>query len=116
MSFGAAEGPLRDLLSSAGWHDAPVERLSIEERPKVLATPWPIAALASAALGAVGLAASRIHELRTDERRRVTFDTRSAELAMASSSYLLVDGKPAKFRDPFTGFYPSRRCGKLPCR
>lgn len=107
MSLGAAEGPLCDLLSSAGWHDAPVERLSIEERPKVLATPWPIAALASAALGAVGLAASRIHELRTGERRRVTLDTRSAELAMASSSYLLVDGKPAKFRDPFTGYYPA---------
>ena len=31
MSLGAAEGPLRDLLDAAGWHDAPVERLSLEE-------------------------------------------------------------------------------------
>ena len=105
MSLGAAERPLRSLLGSVGWEDAPIERLAIQERPKALATPWPIAALGSAALGAVGLAASRIHELRTGERSPVSLDTRAAELAMASSSYLLVDGKPAKFRDPFTGFY-----------
>lgn len=105
MSLGAAERPLRDLLATAGWQDAPIERLSIEERPKVLATTWPIAPLAAAALGAVGLAASRIRELRTGERLDISLDTREAELAMASSSYLLVDGKSAKFRDPFTGFY-----------
>lgn len=105
MSLGAAERPLRDLLATAGWQDAPIERLSIEERPKVLATPWPIAPLTAAALGAVGLAASRIRELRTGERLDISLDTREAELAMASSSYLLVDGKSARFRDPFTGFY-----------
>ena len=105
MSLGAAEGPLRDLLDTIGWDDAPVERLTIEERPKVLATSWPVAPLAAAVLGAVGLAASRIRELRTGKCPDVSLDTREAELAMASSSYLLVDGKPAKFRDPFTGFY-----------
>lgn len=105
MNLGAAERPLRDLLGAIGWDDAPVERLTIEERPKVLATPWPVAPLAAAVLGAVGLAASRIRELRTGERPRISLDMREAELAMASSSYLLVDGKPAKFRDPFTGFY-----------
>lgn len=105
MSLGAAERPLRDLLKATGWDDAPIERLTIEERPKVLATSWPIAPLAAAVLGAVGLAASRIRELRTGARPRVSLNMREAELAMASSSYLLVDGKPAKFRDPFTGFY-----------
>ena len=105
MSLGAAERPLRDLLEAVGWHDAPLDRLTIEERPRVLATSWPVAPLAAAVLGAVGLAASRIRELRTSARPHVRLDTREAELAMASSSYLLVDGKPAKFRDPFTGFY-----------
>ncbi|CAH0343163.1 CoA transferase [Rhizobium sp. CECT 9324] len=93
------------LLAEVGWSDAPLDRLLIETRPKVLATPWPIATMACMALGAVGLAASRIHELRTGERRTVHLDTRAAELAMASSSYLQVDGRPVKFRDPFTGFY-----------
>jgi crotonobetainyl-CoA:carnitine CoA-transferase CaiB-like acyl-CoA transferase len=93
------------LLAEAGWNDAPMDRLSIETRPKVLSTPWPIAPMACAALGAVGLAVSRIHEMRTGERRHVHLDTRAAELAMASSSYLQVGGRPAKFRDPFTGFY-----------
>ena len=105
MSLGAAERPLQDLLKAARWDDAPLERLTIEERPKALATSWPIAPLATAVLGAVGLAASRIRELKTGKCPHVSLDTREAELAMASSSYLLVDAKPAKFRDPFTGFY-----------
>jgi Predicted acyl-CoA transferases/carnitine dehydratase len=105
--LGRAEHPLHSLLSAVGWNDAPVERLTVEERPKVLATPWPIAPMAAAALGAVGLAASRILELRTGRPSMVGLDTRAAELAMASSSYLMLDGRPAKFRDPFTGFYPA---------
>lgn len=105
MTLGRVEHPLRSLLSAVGWSDAPVERLIVEERPKVLATPWPIAPMATAALGAVGLAVSRIQELRSGKASSVTVDTRAAEVAMASSSYLMVDGRPAKFRDPFTGFY-----------
>ncbi|CAD7031087.1 acyl-CoA transferase [Pseudorhizobium endolithicum] len=105
--LGRAGHPLHSLLSAVGWDDAPVDRLTIVERPKVLATPWPIAPMAAAALGAVGLAVSRILEIRTGRIAAVGLDTRAAELAMASSSYLMLDGRPAKFRDPFTGFYPA---------
>src|SRR5690606_41105470 len=70
-----------------------------------LASPWPITANAVAALAAVGLAASHLGELRGGRVADVTVRTFHAALSMASSSYLTVDGKPAKFRDPFTGFY-----------
>lgn len=99
---------LDSLLAAAGWQDAPLDRLSIAEHPPLLATPWPIAPMASAVLAAVGLAVSRIASLRGGHGPRVHVDSRSAELAMASSSHLLVDGKPARFRDPFTGFYRAR--------
>lgn len=96
---------LTGLLGSVEWNDAPLDRLDIIDDGVVLPTPWPITANAVAALAAVGLAASRFHELRSGEKRRVKISTRHAGLAMASSSYLQVDGKAAKFRDPFTGFY-----------
>src|SRR5690554_5309843 len=96
---------LAGLLGGIEWRDAPLDRLDIVDDGVALPTPWPVTANAVAALAAVGLAASRIHELRSGERRRVRIATRHAGLAMASSSYLQVAGKPAKFRDPFTGFY-----------
>ncbi|VVT03076.1 CoA transferase [Rhizobium sp. EC-SD404] len=96
---------LDDLFAMAGLEDLPLDRLTITERDKVLATAWPIAPIATATLAAVGLAASHIHERRTGEKLSVEMDTRSAEIAMASSSYLEVGGKNAKFRDPFTGLY-----------
>lgn len=96
---------LAELLDLTEFEDAPLDRLEIVERDKVLATPWPIAPIATATLAAVGLAASYIHERRTGEKPTVKIDTRAAEIAMASSSYLEIDGKNAKFRDPFTGLY-----------
>ncbi|KEQ08291.1 hypothetical protein GV67_00160 [Pseudorhizobium pelagicum] len=109
--LGFVERPLKSLLEAADWHDAPLERLTIEHFSPVLATAWPIAPMASAAIAAVGLAASRLHELRCGERHHIHLDTRCAELAMASSTYLLVDGQAAKFRDPFTGFYRAAEGG-----
>jgi crotonobetainyl-CoA:carnitine CoA-transferase CaiB-like acyl-CoA transferase len=100
-----AHAILTDLLALAGLEGLPLDRLTITERDKVLATAWPIAPIATATLAAVGLAASHIQEMRTGEKLSVEVDTRSAEIAMASSSYLEVGGKNAKFRDPFTGLY-----------
>jgi len=97
-----------ELCAQAGWADPPLERLALTVSPKVLATPWPIAPMAMAALGALGLAVSRLHELRGGAPQSVHLDSRAAEIAMASSSYLEVAGRNAKFRDPFTGFYAAR--------
>lgn len=104
----SVEAILEDLLRQAGWDDALLDRLHLEWDRKVLATPWPIAPMAMAVLAAVGLAASHIETLRTGKRPDVRLSSRAAELAMCSSSYLQRDGRNAKFRDPFTGFYPAR--------
>lgn len=96
---------LRDLLSGIGFDDAPLDRLEIVDDGNALPTPWPITANAVAALAAVGLAASRLGELRSGVATPVSVSTYHAGLSMACSSYLTVDGKSAKFRDPFTGFY-----------
>ena len=96
---------LDELLAAVGFEDAPLNRLTIIDDGNALPSPWPITANAVAALAAVGLAASRFGELRGGRAADVTVRTFHAGLSMASSSYLTVDGKPAKFRDPFTGFY-----------
>lgn len=96
---------LEALLAGVGWDDAPLDRLEIVDSGIALATDWPVTANAVAALSAVGLAASALEERRSGERRPIRIDTRQAGLAMASSSYLTVNGENAKFRDPFTGFY-----------
>ncbi|MDT0683654.1 CoA transferase [Roseicyclus sp. F158] len=96
---------LDSLLEVVDWPDAPLDRLEILDTGLALATDWPVTANAVAALAAVGLAASALHETWTGERRPVRIDTRAAGLAMASSSFLQIDGRSAKFRDPFTGFY-----------
>lgn len=96
---------LQDLLSSIGFDDAPLDRLRIIDDGIALPTPWPVTANAVAALAAVGLAASRLGELRNGVATPVSVSTHHAGLAMVCSSYLTADGKSAKFRDPFTGFY-----------
>lgn len=93
------------LLAGFGLSDIPRERLEIIDDGIALPTPWPVTANAVATLAAVGLAASHLHELRGGAPSPVIIRTRHAGLVMASSSYLLIDGQAAKFRDPFTGFY-----------
>lgn len=96
---------LDDVLAGADFQDAPLDRLEIVDDGVALPTPWPVTANAVGALAAVGLAASRLSQMRTGTATPVRISTFHAGLTMACSSYLQVDGKPAKFRDPFTGFY-----------
>jgi crotonobetainyl-CoA:carnitine CoA-transferase CaiB-like acyl-CoA transferase len=96
---------LSALLAAIGFDDAPLDRIEIVDDGVALPTPWPITANAVATLAAVGLASSRLMELRTGERPEVAISTFHAGLTMANSSYIGVNGKGAKFRDPFTGFY-----------
>ncbi|MET3923914.1 CoA transferase [Devosia sp. 2618] len=96
---------LSRLLADMGFEDAPLELLEITDDGVALPTHWPITANAVAVLAAVGLAAARLSQLRLGVANPVKVGTHHAGLTMANSSYLLVDGRPAKFRDPFTGFY-----------
>lgn len=97
---------LRDLLTQTGFTDAQLNRVRIHDDGLALATPFPITACAVAALGAVGLAAARLAELHGGTPADIEISTRRAGLAMANSTYLRLGGANAKFRDPFTGFYP----------
>jgi crotonobetainyl-CoA:carnitine CoA-transferase CaiB-like acyl-CoA transferase len=62
----------------------------------------------AAALGALGLAAARLWQLRGGREQRVAVDLRAAAASLRSARYLRIDGKPPPFWDPLSGFYPVR--------
>ena len=99
---------LRSILDSAGWRDAPLSALQITPSPNMLPTSLPIGTLASAALGATGLAAAALWQLRNGTLQQVGVDTRAATLAMTSATYLRVNGEAVKSWDPITGYYRVR--------
>jgi crotonobetainyl-CoA:carnitine CoA-transferase CaiB-like acyl-CoA transferase len=75
----------------------------------VLRTPYRVGTAGSAALGAVGLAASELWFLRAGRRQHVAVDVRAAAAALKSGAYLRIDGKPPPAPwDPMSGFYPVR--------
>ena len=99
---------LRSILDSAGWRDAPLSALQIAPSANMLPTSLPIGTLASAALGATGLAAAALWQLRGGTLQQVGVDTRAATLAMTSATYLRVNGEAVKSWDPITGYYRVR--------
>lgn len=96
---------LTSLLDAVGWSDAPRVRLTVEPAPTLIASPLPIADLASAALGAVGLAAAEIDRRRAGREQFVSVDRTAASLAMASSDYFRVEPGGGKRWDPVTGYH-----------
>ena len=99
---------LRSILDSSGWRNAPLSALQITPFPNMLPTSLPIGALAGAALGATGLAAAALWQLRSGTLQQVGVDTRAATLAMTSATYLRVNGEAVKSWDPITGYYRVR--------
>jgi hypothetical protein len=94
---------LKSILDCVGWHDAPLDALQVTPSPNVLPTDLPIGPLASAALGATGLAAVALWQSRSSKRQAVGVDMRAATLAMTSATYLRVNGQAVKSWDPITG-------------
>jgi crotonobetainyl-CoA:carnitine CoA-transferase CaiB-like acyl-CoA transferase len=74
----------------------------------VFATPWKVATAGSAALGAVGLAASDLWRLKTGKSQSVTIDRHAAAASLRSNTYVLQDGKKPVSWDPLAGHYPTR--------
>lgn len=107
MSTGARIA-LSNILDVVRWKDAPSDTLEIAGGPHVLASPMPVADLASAAIGAVGLAVAELWRLRTGRQQTIGLDFTAAGLAMASGQYLLLDGRKARDWDPITGYYPTK--------
>jgi crotonobetainyl-CoA:carnitine CoA-transferase CaiB-like acyl-CoA transferase len=99
---------LHSLLNGVDWRDAPVDMLQITPAANMLPTILPIGPMATAAIGATGLIAATLRQMRGGRSQRVGIDMRAATLAMTSAPYLRVNGQPVKSWDPITGYYATR--------
>ncbi len=99
---------LQSILDAVNWRDAPLAALRITPSANMLPTRLPIGPLAVAALGATGLAAATLWQLRGGSPQQVGIAMRAATLGMTTATYLRVDGKPVKSWDPITGYYRVR--------
>jgi crotonobetainyl-CoA:carnitine CoA-transferase CaiB-like acyl-CoA transferase len=71
-------------------------------------TRYRVGTAGAAALGALGLAAAHVWQLRGGRPQRVAVELRAAAASLRSARYLRVDGKPPPVWDPLSGFYPAR--------
>jgi crotonobetainyl-CoA:carnitine CoA-transferase CaiB-like acyl-CoA transferase len=101
---------LRTLLPFAGWTEKRTEDLELTGgTDPVLPTPFRITETATAALGAVGLAAADLWELKTGRRQKIGIDARQATASLRSGKYLVMDGTPVDSgRNPVAGVYPAK--------
>jgi len=98
------------ILPVAGW---PAELADVVEvtgdTDPVLPTPFRITETATAALAAVGLAASDLWSLRSGRQQRISVDTRQATASLRSGHYLTINGEyvsPAP--NAVMGTYPAK--------
>jgi len=101
---------LRTILPIAGWPEKRTSEVEITDvKDPLLPTPFRLGEASSAALAAVGLAASDLWELRTGRRQQVAVDTRRATASLRSGKYMKMDGKPVPTdRNTIMGFYPAK--------
>jgi len=96
------QAALRELFLAANLEAMPVQ---VRGDDPVLPIRYRVAAAASAALGALGVAVANLWE----KPQRVSVNARAAAVSLRSALYLRVDGKPPPpVWDPMSGFYPVR--------
>ena len=96
---------LKEITSAAGLTPS-AELPQISGADPVIPTRFRVGAAGSAALAALGIAVSRVGELRGLPPQRVRVDLKRATLSLRSARYLRVDGKEPPTWDPMSGFYP----------
>ena len=97
---------LGQVLESVGWDRTPADHLQIEGSDPVLPSNFRIGAAGAATIGAVGLAAADLWELRTGRRQDVSINVRAAAMAMRSQRYVHVVNAPETTAwDPLSGYY-----------
>lgn len=88
---------------------AALDLVDIEGDDPGLPSVFRVGTLAAASIGAVGLAAARLHRLSGGAEQRVGIDVRRALAAFRSERYLSVDGgAPFELRHPVTGYFETR--------
>jgi crotonobetainyl-CoA:carnitine CoA-transferase CaiB-like acyl-CoA transferase len=103
----AVRNALQEILALANLKETPGNEIAFSGHDPVFPTPYRVGTAAAAALGAVGLAVSRLWFARTRRFQDVKVDVRAAAAAMRSGHYLRIDGKtPKGLWDPLSGFYP----------
>ena len=96
------QAALREVLLAAGLD---VSDVDFEGDDPVLPIRYRVAAAASASLGALGIAVTRL----SGKKQTVRVNARAAAVSLRSARYLRVDGKPPPpVWDPLSGFYPVR--------
>lgn len=101
-----AESALRDILDQTGRPLTGDDSVTLTGADPVLPTNFLIGAAATAALAAIGLAASDLWRSRTGQAQKVAIDHRAAAIHMRGERYLSVDGgPPANPWSPIAGFY-----------
>lgn len=100
---------LPTISTIAGW---PAERLCDIEftggTDPILPTPFRIGEASSAALAAVGLAASDLWHLRTGRYQKISVDARQATASLRGLNYLKVDGVRQASHHSVMGVYPTK--------
>ncbi len=100
---------LSGILMSVGWSSGLAAGVEFSGgTDPALPTTFRIGETSAAAVGAVGLAASALWELRTGRRQGVGVDARHATASLRSSRYMLLDGArvPGE-RAPASGVFPT---------
>ncbi len=96
------------VLAAGGRAPRVGDSVAFTNADPVFPTPFRVGTAGAAALGAIGVAASDLWQLRTGRSQQVAIDVRAAAASLRSNTYVLRDGKKPVSWDPLAGHYPTR--------
>ncbi len=97
---------LREILAAANFRSAAMPDIGGSD--PVVRSRYRVGTAGAAALGALGLAAAHVWQLRGGRTQRVSVDLRAAAASLRSARYLRIDGRAPQVWDPLSGYYPVR--------